>query len=41
MTFDFSIYTIPLLVTQVIYFRSELGNLEGGKLPEGGEVYCY
>ena len=38
--FGFSLYTVPLLVTQVTYFRLELGDLEGRKPTEDGKV-CY
>ena len=39
--FSFSIYTISLQVTLVIYFGSELETLEGRQLPEDGKVYYY
>ena len=32
MTFDFSLYTIPLLTILIVYFRNELGKLSGLKL---------
>ena len=38
-TFSFSLYTILLEVILVIYFRSETGSLEGGKLLESSEAY--
>ena len=28
MTFSFSLYAVPLQITQIAYFRSETGNLE-------------
>ena len=40
ITFDLSLYIVPLLVTQVTYFRLGLGDLEGRKPPEDGKVYC-
>jgi len=40
MTFGFSLYTISLLVTQVIFFEMGLKNLVGRKPPEGDEI-CY
>jgi len=38
--FGFSLCVVSLLVTQVIYFRLELGDLEGRKPPEDDKVYC-
>jgi len=42
MIFSFSLCTVSLLVTQIVYFRSgfrlELGDFKGGKPPEGGKV---
>ena len=38
--FGFSLCVVPLLVTQVTYFRLELGDLEGRKPTEDGKV-CY
>ena len=35
----FSLYTIPLLVTLIIYFKSRLGKLSGLKLLESNRVY--
>jgi len=38
MTSSFSLCVVLLLVTWVTYFRLELGDLEGGKLLEDGEI---
>ena len=44
MTFSSSLCTVPLLVTQIVYFISgfklELRDLKGEKPPEDGKV-CY
>jgi len=40
MTFGFSLYTMPLLVTQVVYFGIGLENLESRKSLEGNKI-CY
>ena len=40
MTFGFSIYAVPLQVTPVAYFRSEIRDLGHGRLLEDSEM-CY
>ena len=40
-TFGFSLYTILLLATLVIYFKSELGELGGLKPLESGKLCCH
>jgi len=41
MTFSFSLYAVPLQITQVAYFRSETGDLESEESLEDSEVYYY
>jgi len=41
MIFGFSIYAIPLQVTLVAYFRSELEALGGEQPLEDGKVCCH
>ena len=38
MTFGFSLYAVPLLVAQVVYFGIGLENLESRKLLEGSKI---
>jgi len=39
MTFGFSLYAVPLLVAQVVYFGIGLENLESRKSLEGSKIY--
>jgi len=39
--FDFSLYTMSLLVILAAYFRSGLRELSGSRLLESGKVYYY
>ena len=41
MIFSFSLYTIPLLVVLVAYFKSGLGELSVLRPLESSEVYYY
>ena len=41
MTFSFSLYAVPLQITQIAYFRSETGDLESKESLEDSKVYCY
>jgi len=38
MTFGFSLYAVPLLVAQVVYFGIGLENLESRKSLEGSKI---
>ena len=40
MTFRFSLYAVPLQITQIAYFRSETENLESKESLEDSKVYC-
>jgi len=39
--FGFSLYAVSLLVVLVIYFRTGLGDLAGGKPLEGVKMYYH
>ena len=41
MIFNFSLYTVPLLIILVTYFRMEFRELSKKKQQESSEVYRY